>query len=294
MVAGARLLEPLEVLGQLVLGRERGPVDPGQHLAVGVAAPVGAGHGRQLVRLRAAGVGRVRPAAEVEELAVAIQADGLHALVLDQVLDQLHLVGLILLEVALDRLAHGDLGALERLAGLDVLAHLGLDALEVALVDGDAVGELEVVVEAVGDRRADRHLGARIELQHRLGEHVRDVVAQQLQRVAVAGLGGDDLDRLAVHQRQRQVPDPAVVVRRPVALLRAVAVEHADGHRGPGEAGADVGGEVGSGGAVGQFTDGAVRERDAHRARMLVTGRARAARTRSSDPVLSVTVSVTV
>ena len=67
-------------------------------------------------------------------------------------------------------------------------------------------------------------------------------------------------------QRQREVADPPVVVRRAVALLRAVAVEDADGHRGPGEAGADVGGEVGSGGAVGQFTDGAVRERDAHRA----------------------------
>ena len=135
MVAGARLLEPLEVLGQLVLGRERGAVDAGQHLALRVAAPVGAGHAGQLERLRAARAGRVRAAAEVEELAVAVEADGLDALVSHQVLDQLDLVGLILLEVALDRLAGGDLGALERLVGLDVLAHLGLDALEVALVD---------------------------------------------------------------------------------------------------------------------------------------------------------------
>ena len=125
-----------------------------------------------------------------------VDADGLDALVLDQVLDQLDLVGLVLAQVALDRLAGGDLGALERLVGLDVLAHLRLDLLEVALVDRDAGRELEVVVEAVGDRRADRHLGARIELEHRLGQHVRDVVAQELQRVAVARLGGDDLDRL--------------------------------------------------------------------------------------------------
>ena len=86
------------------------------------------------------------------------------------------------------------------------------------------------------------------------------------ERVAVARLGGDDLDRLAVGERLREVDDPAVVVGRPVALLRLVAVEDADGHRGPGEAGADVGGEVGSGGAVGKFTDGAVGEGDAHRA----------------------------
>ena len=115
-----------------------------------------------------------------------------------------------------------------------------------------------------------------IELEHRRGEHVRGVVAEELQRVAVARLGGDDLDRLAVDQRQRQIDDPPVVIRRPVPLLRLVAVEDADGHRGPGEAGADVGGEVGSGGAVGQFTDGAVGKRDAHRGRMLVASRRRA------------------
>ena len=104
VVARARLLEPLEVLGELVLGGERGAVDAGEHLAVRVAAPVGAGDGRELERLRAAGVGRVRAAAEVEELAVGVDADGLDALVLDQVLDQLDLVRLILSQVALDRL----------------------------------------------------------------------------------------------------------------------------------------------------------------------------------------------
>ena len=70
----------------------------------------------------------------------------------------------------------------------------------------------------------------------------------------------------AVGERLGEVDDAPVVVRRPVALLRLVAVEDADGQRRAGEAGADVGGEVGSGGAVGKFTDGAVGERDAHRA----------------------------
>ena len=186
VVARAGLLEPLEVLVELVLGRERGAVDAGEHLAVGVAAPVGAGDAGELERLRAAGVGRVRAAAEVEEVAVRVEADRLDALVLDQVLDQLDLVRLVLAQVAVDRLAGGDLRALERLVGLDVLAHLRLDLREVVLVDRDAVRELEVVVEAVGDRRADRDLRARVELEHGLGEHVRDVVAQQLQRVAVA------------------------------------------------------------------------------------------------------------
>ena len=115
MVARAGLLEPLQVLGELVLGRERGPVDAREHLAVGVAAPVGAGDRGQLERLRAAGVGRVRAAAEVAERAVGVDADRLHALVLDQVLDQLDLVRLVLAQVAVDRLRRRDLGALERL-----------------------------------------------------------------------------------------------------------------------------------------------------------------------------------
>ena len=135
VVAGAGLLEPLEVLGELLLRRERGAVDAGEHLALGVAAPVGAGDRGELERLGATGPGRMRAAAEVEELAVAVEADGLDALIADQVLDQLDLVRLVLLQVELDRVAGGHLRALERLVGLDVLAHLGLDALEVALVD---------------------------------------------------------------------------------------------------------------------------------------------------------------
>ena len=67
-------------------------------------------------------------------------------------------------------------------------------------------------------------------------------------------LGGDDLDRLAVGQRLREVADAAVVVGRPVALLR-LAVEDADGQRRAGEARADVGGDVGAGRAVGKFAD---------------------------------------
>ena len=71
--------------------------------------------------------------------------------------------------------------ALEGLVGGDVLGHLRLDALEVGLGDVRALGELEVVVEAVLDRRADRDPGARVELADRLGHHVRGVVADQVE-----------------------------------------------------------------------------------------------------------------
>ena len=128
----------------------------------------------------------MRPAAEVGEGAVAVERDGLGALVADQVLDQLDLVVLTLAPEALDRLGHREVGALEVLVGLDVLAHLGLDALEVVLRELRALGEVEVVVEAVLDRRADRDLHARVELHHRRGEHVCGVVADEPERVRVA------------------------------------------------------------------------------------------------------------
>ena len=50
VVALARLLEALEVLLELLLGREGGAVDPRQHLAALVAAPVGARNRGQLER----------------------------------------------------------------------------------------------------------------------------------------------------------------------------------------------------------------------------------------------------
>ena len=96
VVARLRLLDPLQVGLELRLGEERGAVDPGQHLAALVAAPVGAGERAQLERLDPAGRGAVRAAAEVLEGPVAIQRDGLDALVADQVLDQLDLVCLAL------------------------------------------------------------------------------------------------------------------------------------------------------------------------------------------------------
>ena len=79
------------------------------------------------------------------------------------------------------------------------------------------------------------------------------------ERVAVALLGGDDLHAARRRAAARQVADAPVVVGAAVALLRAV--DDADGQRGAGEAGADVGGEVGAGGAVGQLAGGAVGKR---------------------------------
>ncbi len=137
----------------------------------------------------------MRAAAEVGELALGVEAD----LPLGGV-DELDLVGLVLLgEVAL-RLVGAHLAALPS-AALTELAHdLGLDPLEVILAD--RLRELEVVVEPVLDRRADRDLDARVEAPDGFGEQVRGRMAEDVEGVGVVLVaGGEDLDLLAVGER---------------------------------------------------------------------------------------------
>jgi hypothetical protein len=75
----------------------------------------------------------------------------------------------------------------------------------------DRLRELEVVVEPVLDRRADRDLDARIEAPHGLGEQMRRRVAQDGEGVGIVLVARrQDLNRLAVLERQAQVLDVSV------------------------------------------------------------------------------------
>ena len=247
MVAGLRLLDPLQVLGQVVLGEEGGAVDPGQLLTVLVAAPVGTGHRVQLDHLDLLGAGTVRAAAEILEGTVAVERDRLRAFVGDQVLDQLDLELLVLGPEDLDRFGDGHVTPLELLVGLDVTPHRFLDLRQVRVGDLDVLGEVEVVVEAVVDRRSDRHPGARVQLLDRGRHHVGRVVADQLETLRVTA--GDDRDLFTVGQRGAQVPD---------------LVPDLDRQRGPGQAGPDRGGGIGTRGPSGQLERGAIGQGDCH------------------------------
>ena len=103
------------------------------------------------------------------------------------------------------------------------------------------VGEVEVVVEAVLDRRPDRDLHPRVELHHGRRQHVRGVVADQpsasspLRSVMISSLAGPLPSVLG--QRAREVAQLAVDLDR---------------QRRPRQPGADRRGGVGAGGAVGQ------------------------------------------
>jgi hypothetical protein len=111
------------------------------------------------------------------------------------------------------------------------LKHCLLDLRQVLFGDLCVGRELEVVVEAGLDRRPDRHLGARVQIHHRLGHHVGGVVADQFQRLGIAV--GEDRD-LGTRRRQRR------------AEVAQLAIDP-DRQRRLGQTGADRRGGVGAG-----------------------------------------------
>ena len=242
---------------------ERRAVDARQLLQRRVAAPVRAGEPGELQRLDRLRVLEVRAATEVGEVTLRVQRD----VALGGV-DELDLVRLALGGEARLRLVAGDLLARPLAALLQLALDLRLDLLEVVLVD--RLRKLEVVVEAVLDRRADRDLHARVEPPDRLGEQVRGRVAQHVQRVRVVPVARrQDLDAFAVLERQAQILDAAV---------------RTDEHRLLGELRPDRARGVEAGRAVGELELGVVGQDDPHRGPRICTAARPVAGMRSSRP----------
>src|SRR5882672_6478511 len=163
VIARSRLIQTREIRVEILFRIEGGAVDPGQLRLRRVAAPVRAGEARQLHRFDRLRVLEMRPAAQVGEVALGIERD-----VALRGVDELDLVRLALLLEARLRLVAGDLLARPLAPFLQLAGELRLDLLEIVLPD--RLGEVEVVVEAVLDRRPDRDLHARVEPADGFGE----------------------------------------------------------------------------------------------------------------------------
>ena len=182
VISALGLLQAMEVLVELLAGRPGGAVDALEHGVAAVAPPVGPGHLEQLEGADPPGGRAVRPAAQIEPAVLVVERDRLP---LGDVVEQLDLVVLALrLEPAPGVLAAHDLAA-KRLVRRDDLGHAGLDPLQI--LGMERLVTREVVVEPVLDRRADGHLGARVQILDRLGHDVGAVVAQDRQRRLVLG-----------------------------------------------------------------------------------------------------------
>ena len=190
VVAALGLLEHVQVLVELLLGGEGDAVDAGEHLVVLIALPVGARDARELEGLHGLGVADVGADAHVDVVALLVEGD---ARVLVEVADMLDLVLLAALLHKGDGLCAGLLEDPELEVLLADLLHLGLDGGQVVLADLLALGEVDVVVEAVVGRGAIGEVGAGIQARDGLGHDVGGRVAHD-----VGDLIGGALDDLAV------------------------------------------------------------------------------------------------
>ncbi len=257
VITALGFLDTMEMGLEGLLRLPRGAVNPLQLRPVLVAPPVGAGHACQLEVPQPVRRGHMGAAAQVHEpRPVAIGADPAriptcfgHQLGVEahdnlgDPLDDLALVGL----VGEDLEAFGErvLLAHERLGLPDDRPHLRFDPAQVVLGKTGRVGQLEVVVEAVGDGRADCVTRARPEPEHRLGHDVRRRVAQHL--AALVGVGGHDTDLGAVDEWLREIDQHAVEF---------------GGHRGRSQPASYPGGEFRDRRAVGDTACGPVRQQD--------------------------------
>ena len=185
VVALLRLLDPPQVLIELLLRLPDGAVDALEHRPLLVTAPVGARRMEQLERPDPPGRLEVRPAAQVVEAAVPVEADHRRLLV-GELANDLGLVLLSRRRLLGNRLVAPDLGALEWQVGGDLLAHAGLDRLQVGR--GQGARQVEVVVEAVADGGPDPQLGSGEQVEHGRRHDMRGRVAHRVEPIMGAGI----------------------------------------------------------------------------------------------------------
>ncbi len=229
VVAGLGLLQAVQVLVELLLRVEGGPVDAGEHGVLLVALPVGTRGAEQLEGLELRRARDVGAPAEVVEVALAVAADDAAR---GDAFDDLDLQGLAHGLEPRHGLVPAELLAMHRQALLGDPAHLGLDGGQVLHREG--LLHEEVVVEPVLDHGADADPGGRMQALHRLGEEVGRGVPQQFEAVGV--LAGDDGHLGPVRQGGVEVYQFSTV--------------NPDGQGRLGEAGSDALRERGPGGPV--------------------------------------------
>ncbi|MPM17886.1 hypothetical protein SDC9_64286 [bioreactor metagenome] len=221
---------------------KRRAVDALEHLVLLAAAPVSARNVEELDVLDNPRGRHVRPRAEIDKVAFAVEAD--HG-VLRQIADELYFVRFALFLHELDRFRARQFEALDLEVFLLDARHLGFDFNEV--FRRERARRVKVVIEPVFDRGANGELDFRIQPLNRLRQHVGSGMA--VCPAAVFVRKGVKLDRVVACDRAERVG------------MRAVNVA---AQRGLGKARTDLCGDLDPRAAVLEFAFVPVRECNKH------------------------------
>ena len=181
MVALGHLFQAREVRVHLLLREKRGAVNALQLRILLIAQPVSAGQAEHLECLHPARRGHMRPAAEIDEVAVAIKRD--HLAGLGEALDEVRLHEVVALSKGPQSLLARLILANELLVARHHFGHLRLDRFEV--IGRERSRAIEVVKESRVRRRAVTQLGLRKKLQHRSRHHMRRRMPHHLERLGI-------------------------------------------------------------------------------------------------------------
>ena len=195
VVALLGFLQLVQVLVQLLLVAPGRAIDALEHGVRLIPAPIRARHAHQLeaVRRNLPRMFHMRPATQILKRILLIGAD--HHLGLDlvailihaafgQPVNQFQLIGLIMEDRA--RLVRRHLAIGKLVPPADDLAHALLDLLQVfgreaARLAVGLLAQVKVIVKAGVNGRPDGDLGLRVQLQHRLGHHMRGAVPDAIE-----------------------------------------------------------------------------------------------------------------
>src|SRR5579871_4068666 len=177
----------MKIRVEVFLVEKRSPVEPLELLAAGVVLPVSAGNAQEFESADLAGMRNVWPAAEVNEFALTIKAEG--RILLQVIIDVFNLVSLAQVLAESSGFRSGPFKAFERLCLGDDACHFFFDAREVGF--GERRIRIDVIVKSIFNRRPERQLYARKEPQNGTGHDMRAAMAEDIQRFPI--LVGEDL-----------------------------------------------------------------------------------------------------
>src|SRR5579885_1486926 len=174
VIALLRLFKLPEIVIEVFLRKPGRPIEPLEHWAVFVAAPVGPGHAHQLERADLSRAFHMRPPAKVQKWPLLVDAH----LGIGQILNNLHLVRLIALFEVLERFFARPFALYKGMVLSDTFGHAPLDLWKI--IGRKRAGQLHIIIEAILDSRANRKFGIGEDALDSLRHHMRGGVTHAL------------------------------------------------------------------------------------------------------------------